>query len=227
MEHGILFGVSVGPGDPELITVKALRTMERCPVIAVPRTGNSKTLALDIARQATDLRDKEILYLDHRMVKDPEILQQQYQENAEQVIAYLKQGHHVALLNLGDVSVYSTYSYIAEEVKSAGFRCEMIPGVTSFCACAALLNQSLTEATKPLSIFPGSYKDLAAALDTPGGKVLMKSTKALPALRAAILERGLTDKTMVVSDCGLLTQSVHAITDEDIQSYFSTILIRP
>ena len=74
MEYGILYGVSVGPGDPELITLKALRTMEKCPVIAVPRTGGTKTLALDIARQAMNLNGKEILYLDHRMVRDADTL---------------------------------------------------------------------------------------------------------------------------------------------------------
>jgi sirohydrochlorin cobaltochelatase len=118
MEYGILYGVSVGPGDPELITVKALRTMEKCPVIAVPRTGGTKTLALDIARQAMDLSGKEILYLDHRMVRDADTLRAQYREDAAILTEYLQQGKDVALLNLGDVSVYSTYCYIAEEVKN-------------------------------------------------------------------------------------------------------------
>ena len=161
------------------------------------------------------------------MVRDADTLQVQYRENAAILTEYLQQGKDVALLNLGDVSVYSTYSAIAEEVKKAGYVCEMIPGVTSFCACAAVLGQSLTEATQPLSIFPGSYADLEGALDTPGGKVLMKSTKALPSLRAAIADRGLEEKTRIVSDCGLPSQSVHRIDNEDIQSYFSTILIRP
>lgn len=227
MMYGILFGVSVGPGDPELLTVKALRTLERCFVVAVPRTGGEKTLALDIARQAVDFSGKEILYLEHRMVRDPEVLKQQYQENAAQIAAYLKQGKDVAMLNLGDVAVYSTYSYIAQEVEQMGFSCQMIPGVTSFCACAALLGESLTVADQPLSIFPGSYSDLEAALDIPGGKVLMKSRHALPSLREAIAARGLEDRTAVVSDCGLPSQRIHAITDEDIQSYFSTVVIKP
>ena len=227
MEYGILYGVSVGPGDPELITLKALRTMEKCPVIAVPRTGGTKTLALDIARQALDLSHKEIVCLEHRMVRDADTLQAQYRKNAAILTEYLQQGKDVALLNLGDVSVYSTYCYIAEEVKKAGYVCEMIPGVTSFCACAAVLGQSLTEATQPLIIFPGSYADLESALDTPGGKVLMKSTKALPALRTAIAERGLGEKTRIVSDCGLPSQSIHKIDDTDIQSYFSTVIMKP
>lgn len=223
---GTLYGVSVGPGDPELITVKALKILAACDVIAAPRTGGTKTVALDIASQAADLSGKEILYLEHRMITEENALRQQYRENAAAVVSYLEQGKDVAMLNLGDVSVYSTYSYVAREVQALGYPCRMIPGVTSFCACAALLGRSLTDAREPLSIFPGSYSDMESALDTPGGKVLMKSARAIPALREAIREKGLTEKTAVVSDCGLPTQAVHTI-DDDISSYFTTVLIAP
>lgn len=226
LRKGTLYGVSVGPGDPELITVKAMKILKGCAVIATPRIHGAKTVALDIARQAVDLSDKEILYLDHRMVTEEETLRKQYRENTSAVASFLEQGKDVAMLNLGDVSVYSTYSYIAREIQTLGFACRMIPGVTSFCACAALLGRSLTDAREPLSIFPGSYDDLQNALDTPGGKVLMKSARALPALREAIREKGLEEKTAVVSDCGLPTQAVHTIED-DISSYFTTVLIAP
>lgn len=225
-KQGILYGVSVGPGDPELITVKALKILKECAVIAAPRTHGAKTVALDIARQAADLSGKEILYLEHRMVTGEETLRDQYRENGAAVASFLGQGKDVAMLNLGDVSVYSTYSYIAREVQALGYQCRMIPGVTSFCACAALLGRSLTDVREPLSIFPGGYDDLYGALDTPGGKVLMKSNRALPALREAIREKGLEEKTAVVSDCGLPTQAVHTIND-DISSYFTTVLIAP
>jgi len=225
-KQGILYGVSVGPGDPELITLKALKILKDCAVIAAPRTHGAKTVALDIARQAADLSGKEILYLEHRMVTEEETLRKQYRENGLAVASFLAQGKNVAMLNLGDVSVYSTYSYIAQEVQAMGYECVMIPGVTSFCACAALLGRSLTDAREPLSIFPGSYNDLGSALDTPGGKVLMKSARAIPALREAIREKGLEEKTAVVSDCGLPTQAVHTI-DDDISSYFTTVLIAP
>lgn len=227
MEKGTLFGVSVGPGDPELLTCKALRVIRQCPVIAVPRTKGKNTLALDIVRQAVPLEGKELLYLDHRMVSDVRILRRQYQENARLLMEKLAQGMSIALLNLGDVSVYSTCSHMMEEVKAAGYPWEMIPGVTSFCACAAVTGQSLTYADQPLHIFPGSYEDIDGALEAAGGKVLMKPASALPQIREKILRRGLQEKCQIVSDCGLPTQKVGSISEDDITSYFTTILIQP
>ncbi len=112
MEQGIFYGVGVGPGDPELLTVKALRTIERCPVIAAPETRGEKTLALDIARQAVNLEGKTILPLQFLMTRDKQALDQSHRQQAQKIIAYLEQGVDVAMLNLGDVSIYSTFSYI-------------------------------------------------------------------------------------------------------------------
>lgn len=227
MTAGTLYGVSVGPGDPELLTVKAIRIIRQCPVIAVPRTKGGKTLALDIASRTVSLDGKRFLYLEHRMTTDKSALMQQYEVNARRITAELDAGADVALLNLGDVSIYSTCSYILDVVRKAGYDCKMIPGVTSFCACAAATQQSLAQWDQPLSIFPGSYENVDSALDVPGGKVLMKPASALHALRGMILEKGLQEKCCVVSDCGLPTQKISSIEDEDIVSYFTTIIIRP
>lgn len=227
MKAGTLFGVSVGPGDPELLTLKAVRTIARCSVIAAPRTKGGKTLALDIASGVVPLDGKRFLYLDHRMTTDRSALLQQYEENAQCIIAELEAGADVALLNLGDVSIYSTCSYIMDAVRKAGYDCTMIPGVTSFCACAAAVGQSLAQWDQPLHIFPGSYQDVDSALDAPGGKVLMKPASSLPDLRRKILAKGLQGKTHVVADCGLPTQKISSIEDEDIVSYFTTIFIHP
>ena len=72
--HGTFYGVGVGPGDPELLTLKALRTLEHCPVIAAPRTRSGEMLALDIVRQAISLEGKTILPLDFTMSRDPAVL---------------------------------------------------------------------------------------------------------------------------------------------------------
>lgn len=227
MSFGTLYGVSVGPGDPELLTLKAVRRIRQCSVIAVPRTKGSNTLALDIASQAVDLREKRILYLDQLMSTDQEAMQQRYAENAELLFRELSNGIDVALLNLGDVTVYSSCAYLMDLLSRRGVSCEMLPGVTSFCACAALLGQSLAEWDQALHIFPGSYEDLEKALDMPGGKVLMKPARALPRIRDIIVKKGLQDQTSVVSDCGLPTQRICSIMDEEIHSYFTMILIRP
>ena len=117
LKKGRFYGVSVGPGDPELLTLKAVRCLERCPVLAAPQTASGRMLALDIARGAADLRGKTILPLHFVMSREEEALRASHQEAAEKVRACLDAGQDVAMLNLGDVSVYATYGYLEEILK--------------------------------------------------------------------------------------------------------------
>ena len=119
MKKGTFYGVGVGPGDPELLTLKAIRAMEHCPVIAAPETRGEKTLALDIARGAVDLSQKTILTLEFLMTRDKQKLEESHRAQARAVMEYLDQGQDVAMLNLGDVSIYSTFSYLLEIIKEA------------------------------------------------------------------------------------------------------------
>ena len=111
---GVLYGVSVGPGDPELITLKAVRLIKECPVLAVPRTKGENTLALSIVKQAADIRGKEIVYTDFSMTRDKEVLNKNYDRIAGLLAEYLEKGQNVAMLNIGDISIYSTFSYVGE-----------------------------------------------------------------------------------------------------------------
>ena len=122
MEKGTFYGVGVGPGDPELITLKAVRAIERCPVIAAPETRGEKTLALDIARGAVDLTGKTILRMQFLMTRDKQALEESHRRQARQIMEHLDAGRDVAMLNLGDVSIYSTFSYILEIVLEQGYR---------------------------------------------------------------------------------------------------------
>jgi precorrin-2/cobalt-factor-2 C20-methyltransferase len=181
MKYGILYGVSVGPGDPELMTVKAVRILERCPVVAAPRTAGEKTLALDIASGAADLTGKTILNLEFAMTRDPAELAASHRAAADTLENELREGRDVAMLNLGDVSVYSTFAYMMELLRADGFESVMIPGVPSFCAVAAALGTGLTEMNEPLHILPAGGMAVDEALRLPGTKVLMKTGRAMPA----------------------------------------------
>lgn len=137
MKQGIFYCVGVGPGDPELMTVKAVRTLEACPVIAAPRTKGGEMLALDIAKQAADLEDKLVLPLDFSMTREEDRRRAEYETGAQAIAECLKAGQDVAMVNLGDVSIYATCTRMAELVREKGFLVLMIPGVPSFCAVAA------------------------------------------------------------------------------------------
>ena len=111
---GTFYGVSVGPGDPELMTLQAVRRLENCPVIAAPQTPKGGMLALDIAKGAVELSGKTILPLRFAMSLDPAVQKAAHIEAARAVKEYLDAGQDVAMLNLGDLSVYATFRYLQE-----------------------------------------------------------------------------------------------------------------
>ena len=121
MKQGTLFGVSVGPGDPELLTLKAVKTIERCPVLAAPVTADGKTLALEIAAGAVDLTGKTVLPLALSMTKDEEKRRAEYAAAAQALADHLAAGEDVAVLNLGDVSVFASFPYLAAPLREQGF----------------------------------------------------------------------------------------------------------
>ena len=226
LKAGKLYGVSVGPGDPELMTLKAVQTIERCPVVAAPRTRGAHTLALDIAQAALDISQKEILFLDFEMGAADDDRTAMYRAAAEELMERLDGGKDVSLLNLGDASVYGTWSYVEQVARDAGYTCETVPGVTSFSATAAKLHTSLTKAQLPLRIIPGSYEQLERELELPGTKVIMKAGRALSDIAQVIDQMGLHEHASMVVDCGLegerVLEKMEVTGDE---GYFVTILV--
>lgn len=228
MKPGKLYGVSVGPGDPALMTLKAAECIRCCPVLAAPRMASGKTLALDIAAAAVDISGKQIEYLSLPMTRDADALLASRQQAAGQIAAHLEHGEDVALLNLGDASLYSSYSYLCRLLCTQGYAAETIPGVPSFCACAAQLNRSLAETDQPLQILPAAMPNLAAALLQPGGKVVMKAGSSLAGLKQLLQELGLTEHAVLITDCGLPSQQIYQDLQQapDTAGYFSTLLLR-
>ncbi len=228
MEKGKLYGISVGPGDAALITLKAVACIKECQVLATPRTSNGNSLALKIAAAAVDLSAKTIEYLDLLMTRDVNKRNSSYKVAAKRLETYLDTGQNVGVLTLGDASLYSSYSYLADILKERGYEIETIPGVTSYSACAALVNYKLTEMDMPLHILPASMKDLPASLALPGGKVIMKSGQALSEIKNLLYEQGLENQAVIITDCGLETERIfNNINEAQDESYFSTILIKP
>ncbi len=176
---GKFYGVSVGPGDPELMTLKAVKIIEKCNGIAAPKTSSGKTVALDIASQVVDMTGKTVITLDMHMTHDRNKLKKIRYEAACKVAEYLKNGENVAMLNIGDVSIYSTFSSVAAEVRTMGFETKAVAGVPSFCAAAAELGISLTEGHQLLTVIPAQNKDAAKLIAADGTKIIMKSGKKL------------------------------------------------
>lgn len=228
---GTLYGVGVGPGDPSLLTLKAVEVIRRCPVVAAPRTRGGGMVALDIvkgAAEAVDLAGKEILPLDFAMSRDAAARAHAHRAAADALRARLDAGRSVALLNLGDVSLYASFRHVADLLRPEGYALEMIPGVPSFCAAAALLGDSLTtDMDAPLRIIPdgGAGQD---GIDAPGTTVWMKSGGGLPALLGRLSAAGLSGRVAVVQNCGLPKQRVlRGTAGADAEpSYFTLVILK-
>jgi precorrin-2/cobalt-factor-2 C20-methyltransferase len=155
--HAVLYGVGVGPGDPELMTLKACRLIRENDVIAVPGRNPRESTAYQIAVQAVpSLADKTLVPVDMPMVRDREELRRYHEAGARQLEKWLDQGKNVVFLTLGDPSIYSTFSYLSEIVTADGYPTELVSGIPSFCAAAARLNIPLTEGSESLHIIPAS-----------------------------------------------------------------------
>ena len=228
MERGTLYGVSVGPGDPELMTLAAVHAIEAADVVAVPNIGHGRQTALQIA--AAYLEGKELLDCATPMAKDRSVVEAAYAAIADAICALLDEGKTVAYLCLGDIGVYSTFGYVNDIVRGRGYKTEIIPGVTSFCAAAAALGTTLCEGPEQLLVVPASAAstDLDAALDVPGTKVLMKPGSDIAELRGKLAERSLLDSAAMVANCGLPDEQVvpHLADAGDAADYFSVIIVK-
>lgn len=224
---GTFYGVGVGPGDPELLTRKAVGVLERCPVLAIPRTRTGASVALEIVRGAVELEGKTLLPLDFPMSREEGELRAAHRAAAETVRPHLEAGRDVAMAVLGDVSLYSTFCYVMEILRGEGFPCAMVPGVPSFCAAAALLGRSLTRPDAPLHILPGGWEGAERALDLPGTKVMMKSGRQYPRLLEELDRRGMLEGAAMVENCGLPGQRAFPTLGDRPEStgYFTTILL--
>ncbi|NLI92663.1 MAG: precorrin-2 C(20)-methyltransferase [Peptococcaceae bacterium] len=225
---GKLYGVGVGPGDPELLTLKAVKIIKEAEVIALPRTDEKNITSLEIVKAVVDISQKEIIELYMPMTRDEDVLSISHQKAAYQLAEILIDGKNIAFLTLGDPAIYSTYIYLHQWMLQAGFQAQIIPGVPSFCAVAAKLNDSLCKGDEPLHIIPASYEDNEDYLDWKGTKVLMKSGKALGKVIKALREKGLLEYSSLVERCGMDGEKVYVKLSEvqGSTSYFSTIVVK-
>ena len=226
---GMLYGIGVGPGDPELMTLKAVRLIEECDIVAVPKSGEGDGVAKQIARQAVkDFDQKKIIEVSMPMTRDPQILEESHQKAAELIESHLREGRSVAFLTLGDPAIYSTYIYVHKRVQENGYPVEMVPGVPSFCAVAAKLNISLAEGAQPLHVIPASYQGVEEGLEWSGPKILMKTGHSMKKVKEMMREKGILDKAKMVQKCGMEGEEIYESMEQvdENSSYFSVIVVK-
>lgn len=227
--QGKLYGVGVGPGDPELLTLKALRLIRENEVIAVPGKDIQASVAYQIVKGAyEELDEKTLIPVAMPMTKDPQVLKANHDKAADQVESYLKEGKNVVFLTLGDTTVYSTYLYVHKRILERGYEAEIVSGITSFCAVAARLNMGLVEADQPLHVIPATYKaqEMDEILKLPGTKVLMKTGKKMKQVKESIEKSG--QKAVMIENCGMPSEKIYRSAEEipEDSGYYSLIIVK-
>ncbi len=222
----MLTGIGVGPGDPELMTLKAMKKLQACDLLVVPDADKGESTAYKIAVQAyPDLESKPTLVVRMPMTHDRAQWRASHRAAADQIEAQLDQGKHVVFITLGDPTVYATYMYVHKMVADDGYPTEIVSGIPSFCAVAAKLNISLAEGSQMLHIVPSSH-GIESALTLPGVKVLMKAGSKMGKVRSQLIQADM-DVSMV-ENCGMPTERVFHSAEEipEDAGYFSLIIAK-
>ncbi len=231
MNSGTFYGIGVGPGDPELLTVKAINALKKIDVLIAPKTEKkSDSVALSIAQPYLK-QNVEILYRTFPMVKDFATETAVFEAHKDEILQLLRGGRNVGFATIGDPMFYSTYIYIFKLLEPCGVPIVTIPGVPAFLAIAAQIGRPLAYGNDILTIIPATA-DLAVvddALARADSTVLMKVYKNFPEIVDALKVHGMTDDAVLVSRCGLDDEKI--ITDVDAHkhehlNYLSTILTR-
>ena len=204
-KKGKLIGIGVGPGDTELLTLKAARILKSVPVVFSPKSAKEKeSIALSIVRPILKERKdyKRLMLVEpiFPMIEDKEELEKVWTSASEMIAQYLDSGRDVAFITLGDSSVFSTYSYVQK--KFAGrYEIETVPGITSFTACAAARNKALVEQNQILTIVPKIDDRLEEVLEYSNSVVLMKASRNTSDLEKTIEEKERPKEIYSVQNC--------------------------
>lgn len=230
--RGTFYGIGVGPGDPELLTIKAANVLKKVDVIIAPKTEKKEgSVAFNIAKPY--LRDDvEIVYQVFPMVRGfADNSGDAWEKNKDEIIALLDAGKNVAFLTLGDAMFYSTYIYVFRLLEKAGIPIETIPGIPAFVAIGSHLNWPIVEGDDVLSIIPATAgpERVREAIRTADNVVIMKVYKNFPDIADTLQECGMIDKAVMVSRCGLPDEErIDDIAARSRQpvNYLSTVLAR-
>ncbi len=214
MRYGVLYGVGVGPGAPDLLTLRAVETLKQADVIALPRSSDySASMAWRIIEPVIGKRsDQERLFLTFPMSKEPARLRQAWDTAFAKIGERLESGRSVAFATEGDPSLYSTFGYLLREAERRwpGIRVEVVPGVSSIAAVPAVLGVPLADGLERIAIIPANYgvEDLVAILNRFDTTILMKIGAEMPKIVEALERTGLLHKAAYVAKATMAEQKV-------------------
>lgn len=227
-----LYGIGVGPGDPELLTLKAKRIINTADILLCPvKKRGCESFAFEIIKPNLE-RDTVIEELLYPMHYDTKELEKTWAENGQIISNFLRAGKTCAFITLGDPTVYSTFMYTLPFIDPNVMDLEIVPGITSFCAVASQIKQPLMlweEGLKILPVRKNDSKSLIEAIENHDNIVLMKPSNDPQAIVDTLKAFNLEDKFMLISKVG--RQDHQLIRDIDVLEktklpYLSTMIIK-
>ncbi|QLL69179.1 cobalt-factor II C(20)-methyltransferase [Lactobacillus sp. 3B(2020)] len=224
------WGIGVGPGDSELLTVKAVNAIKKLDILYAPQAHKGGPSVAEKIAAPYLSENLEIKRRHFPMVKDWEVKAKAWQAIANEIIADVKAGKEVGFLTLGDTSVYSTYSYIAEMV-AVQVEVETIAGIASYTQIAANMSVPLMLDEESLAIVPATTSEerLARIIDDHDNVVIMKIATGLGKVYRILKERRLLTSTTVVTNAtmeGQVTKRLSEYSPDAKLPYFTTALLK-
>lgn len=232
MKQGCFYGVGVGPGDPELITVKAKKILERAEIVCFPLSKvERESLAYEIARKAVPRLGRPLGLL-MPMTRERQELSERWERAAREVIGRLTAGNDVAFVTLGDPTLYSTFVYLQRTVERLlpGVRTQVVPGVSALTACAARAGVALATGDETVAVLTASAppERLHLALQNFDTVVIIKAGPRFDRLLPILREAGVLEGARFVSRCGLddemLTDRVETLEGRP-HDYLSMLIV--
>jgi len=230
MKRGKLYAVGIGPGDPELMTLKAVRVIKEADVVCVPRGKQAgESMALGIVEQAVDLDGKQIIEAHFPMVKGSQ--REALKPVAEELIGVLQEGKDIAFITIGDPVLYSTFFHLYDAMLALehDLDFEIIPGVSSVTASAARAGIGLALSGEKVAVVPATYvKDFEQVIKGFDTVVLMKVHRVIDEIKETLSSRGLTEGAVYVARAGLPDEIVKPLAEvgEADLDYFSIVIVR-
>ncbi len=209
---GTLYGIGVGPGDPELLTLKAVNALKKMDVVfTASSTKNDFSLAKEIASPYLP-EGTPVINLPFPMTKDQDVAIRAWEQNAERIMEEIKSGKNVAFLTLGDPLVYSTYGYIVASIKKIDpdTPIKTIPGITSFQAAASRVNTTLVQGDESLLLVAGTngIHSLKKMTESIQNLVMLKAYKNISEITHALTDSSLDKRAIAVRKCGFPDEEV-------------------
>jgi len=229
---GTLYGLGMGPGDADLLTLKAAKILSGVDVVfAAASTKNDYSLALTIAERHMP-ENTPVVRLDFPMTRDQAVLEKAWRANAELALETLRQGKDAAFVTLGDPMTYSTFGYLRREVLALdpGARIRVVPGITAPQAAAAATGEPLAESGESFAVISGVARTakIRAVLEAVDSAAILKAYRAFPKIRGLLSEMGLADSSRFVTRLGMdgekISEGLGGV--EEKPSYFSFILVK-